>query len=717
MKKLILIIILLTSLAYPQAVKSVLTQAQKDSIGAMIRDSLGIKIKHINVDEFGAIPNDGLDDSQAIQDAVDYAIANASTNKVIFSLGTYNIDSPIFLMKRSGITYSFFNLDVEGSSNTYGGRNTTKIVPSFNDKPAILIQLGKGVKISNLEIVGKNVLSKNVGEILADTGWTPSGARDNRCSPYCAIAIDPFGNDSTNGGGDAGGYPNLGSYYTASGVSGSTKIELNNLVISSFVVGIMLTPNNYTQNDEDISINHCMIDHSKVCIAIGQDQSRSVYVNDLICWGNVSVVFDSYHYGRQIGVPPRVNGANIAGGVRYLFISPSDRETLSFNNIYAESLWSIGYWGYNGSGYSGKISNSHIDLIDPTLYNENYPETHFHTSSLFQFDNTYLGCYNNTAIPLLFTGNATIKFTNVAFDALPLQTKFYDYSYLKFDNCHFRYATNAYPSLTTQDIVTLPTANNINKYAISPYAKYLIDDLTEYDITQGIEKIYLGDGSLTINPLTKIGTMTLNDTGIVKAGDYLQIYDIHPGVFIPYYGVGVGTYEINELVGIVSSVNGYTVTLNRIPKNVVNGTYGIQIYRLPIFHNISFGTTTSGSNTIYGVTSASTYWSVGDRIKGTGIPTASYITYVSNDTLVISRKATASATISLYDATYTKTARRTSIPDTGSWRVGDYVENTTPAETGSSGSKYIVRGWNRITNGNNNILNTDWVEERTLTGN
>jgi len=40
MKKLILTIILLTSLAYPQAVKSVLTQAQKDSIGAMISDSV-----------------------------------------------------------------------------------------------------------------------------------------------------------------------------------------------------------------------------------------------------------------------------------------------------------------------------------------------------------------------------------------------------------------------------------------------------------------------------------------------------------------------------------------------------------------------------------------------------------------------------------------------------------------------------------------------------
>jgi hypothetical protein len=58
----------------------------------------------------------------------------------------------------------------------------------------------------------------------------------------------------------------------------------------------------------------------------------------------------------------------------------------------------------------------------------------------------------------------------------------------------------------------------------------------------------------------------------------------------------------------------------------------------------------------------------------------------------------------------------TAMPTEGYFQAGEYVENTTPSVTGSGGSQYVINGWRRITTGVANVLNTDWVEDRALTG-
>ena len=56
------------------------------------------------------------------------------------------------------------------------------------------------------------------------------------------------------------------------------------------------------------------------------------------------------------------------------------------------------------------------------------------------------------------------------------------------------------------------------------------------------------------------------------------------------------------------------------------------------------------------------------------------------------------------------------MPTTGSYQQGDYVLNSAPAVAGGAGSRYVVRGWTRLTTGSAHVLNTDWVEDRGLTG-
>lgn len=56
-------------------------------------------------------------------------------------------------------------------------------------------------------------------------------------------------------------------------------------------------------------------------------------------------------------------------------------------------------------------------------------------------------------------------------------------------------------------------------------------------------------------------------------------------------------------------------------------------------------------------------------------------------------------------------------PATGAWHIGQKVRNTGPAEAGGAGNKYVIDSWIRITTGSGNVANTDWLQQRTLTGN
>lgn len=64
-----------------------------------------------------------------------------------------------------------------------------------------------------------------------------------------------------------------------------------------------------------------------------------------------------------------------------------------------------------------------------------------------------------------------------------------------------------------------------------------------------------------------------------------------------------------------------------------------------------------------------------------------------------------------------RVAFASAMPTTGTWTADDYVQNTAKSELGTTGSKYIIKGWIRMTTGSGNVLNTDWFQDRALTGN
>jgi hypothetical protein len=53
-----------------------------------------------------------------------------------------------------------------------------------------------------------------------------------------------------------------------------------------------------------------------------------------------------------------------------------------------------------------------------------------------------------------------------------------------------------------------------------------------------------------------------------------------------------------------------------------------------------------------------------------------------------------------------------SMPTSGAHAQGDYVRNRAPAETGTTGAKYVVKGWICTAGGTPGT----WVEDRGITG-
>lgn len=56
------------------------------------------------------------------------------------------------------------------------------------------------------------------------------------------------------------------------------------------------------------------------------------------------------------------------------------------------------------------------------------------------------------------------------------------------------------------------------------------------------------------------------------------------------------------------------------------------------------------------------------------------------------------------------------LPAQSTWSIGDVATSRTKPTAGAPGSVYTLDGWSRITNGTSNVLNSDWVERRIITG-
>jgi hypothetical protein len=122
-------------------------------------------------------------------------------------------------------------------------------------------------------------------------------------------------------------------------------------------------------------------------------------------------------------------------------------------------------------------------------------------------------------------------------------------------------------------------------------------------------------------------------------------------------------------------------------------------------------------NNVIGVDDKKSTTAADLALGGTGEVFVSGNTFVGTQTVPVFDKGSSQVARVANNEGLASTYYSDSMPTSGSWNRGDVVHVASPVETGSRGSKYILVGWIRITSGSTNVLNKDWMEMRTLTGN
>ena len=146
-----------------------------------------------------------------------------------------------------------------------------------------------------------------------------------------------------------------------------------------------------------------------------------------------------------------------------------------------------------------------------------------------------------------------------------------------------------------------------------------------------------------------------------------------------------------------------TVTVNRTEIDSSAGAYSRAAYDGGIDGGILVVT---GGSRLVGATLEIFRWNGGTSSREMIAPDCT----LSGSTSAINARGF----ISFYNPQ--KVYQGTSMPTTGTFTRGEYVKNTAYSVLGSPGSLYVIKGWSRITTGSSNVLNTDWVEDRSPTG-
>jgi hypothetical protein len=539
---------------------------------------------------FGAIPNDGKDDQPAIQRALDFCAAHSSGyGTVHLDVGVFTLGAPLLMYRWVGTAYAFQGTNLEGESSFWPASGSGTVLQcKFKDKFAIGVQLGKGNRITRIKISGQfHPPYKDAMHFYNSTfeEFRDSTCRDTNYSPFAGIVIDPFSN-SVHQVPDDGGYPGYREWYRGNGsLSGSTGIEIEDVSIEGFVVGVCSSPNSFTRNAELTNIDKIQFSNTKLCISGSQDQEKGNIVTNLGCWGITHTIFATGLYGAHTPGNWTIENANIAGSVNRLIYNPQAGYFGShFRNIFAESL-----------GRLGTIYSNQGTIFESSEIGFAYYATDDHQYLFPQLDCsgvTFIGCdlrMYGTFKPITISGSP--NFIGCGFETVP----FADYS------------SGSYPTFTLCTIGDLKTELGVSgtreMYQPAAWQSFAYGN---YSVAYWIAKLNIdnpqpaiayplhsADVVTTIRTTQNSGgfrsaTVTINpdETGRVRKGDVICTSPDD---------------KTQGIIGTVSAVNALQVTIDYIPAWMEEGqSFHLSVF-LPMLNMTFLGDLKAGSTIITNV--------------------------------------------------------------------------------------------------------------------
>lgn len=395
---------------------------------------------------FGANGEDTEPDEVAIQKGLDYVINNDVGAKVFeFSPGTYRLNKGLVIWRDSDNDGNpeQVNITIRGTIGAImGTSNETTLLCQYENGFGIAWQRGKGIRIENINIIGPNQLNYSITQALdpASSYLINSTIRTNSQSPSVGVAGD-FAGASTTG---TDRYPGFESYYDRiQGNGGSTDCRLYNVTISGFVAGIILTPNNNTQNNEAHVFENIWISNCRDGFVTTNSQERTVQCRNFKFWNSVKTCFRTNGYGMNRGEVPQIESTNAAGVFELFNFSGSGGyfPVVSINNVYAENF----YWIGNINAITVQFNGCHFAFAIPKNLGQKNQDFLALGSNMF-FNNCILISYGDSRVP--YNIRSRTKFVNcflqnpVCYRSANWTNDFYE---IEYENCSF-YSENGFIS-------------------------------------------------------------------------------------------------------------------------------------------------------------------------------------------------------------------------------------------------------------------------------
>lgn len=261
---------------------------------------------------FGVVGNNVVDDTQHLQNAVDYALQH-HIHSVEMPSGTIKTTDTIHLGYGTGIT-TFASIELHGAGRVYNGVATggTLISPTQVDRPAISVQGVREAVLSDFSLYGANtawIYAHGLGEGIlggADldesvpNNWVDPAIQaanpnfDDRYAPYVGIAIDPY-----SGTAPVHPYPDV-TFPSWLGAPGqyskaySSIIKFERVEITGFVVGVA-SQTNADGNGDFWGFEDCRISENKWAISVGNTQAHNVHARKTLLYRNYTHLTNSTH--------------------------------------------------------------------------------------------------------------------------------------------------------------------------------------------------------------------------------------------------------------------------------------------------------------------------------------------------------------------------------------------------------------------------------------
>jgi hypothetical protein len=598
--------------------------------------------QEIRVSSFGAKPNDNLDDSEAIQSAIQSAIQFHASAVITFEPGIYDLFKGIVVanLETNGELF-FITMHLKGHAPAIDSDQrigATTVLKSHSGGFALAIQKARNCVIENIAFESSGPLFTQAKQIVESKAedWKIGMNSINPFSPHCAIAIDPF----INAVSPADRYPDEDQYYTNSSTGGSSLLLIRGCAFTRFYIAIANNPSNGICNGDNIRAEQCYVGNCHTFWSCGQTQSRDNQVSNIYAL-SLNTFISGVEIGKKQGTPPFVSHVNIAGFCKYVFNVQTGFSGLWVADSHMESIWSLGIALTNAVSFD----RCQIQFQEPV--NEFYVAPfHLYNRSVVEFRDCAIEYFSNCTyrIPFMFISRS-IQLSGGWVEGGIVVPNGYtneggeEMNNITYDNVYIK----CLDQIAGKNSYARPI-ENLGHEILSVGTTLKSNDQSVFTGTGNTYSIYqLGDVMLTITPSSKKGSFQINNPGIVKVGDILFSDQIDS---LDRYGLKGAI--LTPAIGYISEISGSQVAVTGIPDCLRSGRMKIYVAEYPVFIPPIWGNVESGSNVISEVVSFSSSFfpSVGTRINLSEFPAGTYVleSNPSQKNMILSTVASHSST-------------------------------------------------------------------------